>query len=93
MNGLGCKENQVLGLLFEQPLTVVYHPDVILISPAKFYLSQYSLYLYNNIFCIFSKRKKFQEAALNLYTWVERGTGRVRCLAQEHNMLMSLAMA
>ena len=33
---------------------------------------------------------KFAET--NLYTWVERGTVRVKCLAQEHNN-MSLARA
>ena len=31
-------------------------------------------------------------ASTHLYTWVERGTVRVKCLAQEHNM-MSLASA
>ena len=31
-------------------------------------------------------------AGTHLYTWVERGTVRVKCLAQEHNT-MSLARA
>ena len=31
-------------------------------------------------------------ASTHLYTWVERGTVRVKCLAQEHNT-MSLARA
>jgi len=31
-------------------------------------------------------------AGIHLYTWVERGTVRVKCLAQEHNT-MSLARA
>ena len=33
-----------------------------------------------------------QFAGTHLYTWVERGTVRVKCLAQEHNT-MSLARA
>ena len=68
MNGLGCKENQVLGLLFEQPLTVVYHPEVILISPAKFYLSQYSLYLYLIIFFVYFPKEKNSKKLHWIYT-------------------------
>ena len=31
------------------------------------------------------KKKKF--AGTHLYSWVERGTMRVKCLAQEHNTM------
>ena len=31
--------------------------------------------------------RRKQPQSTHLYTWVERGTARVKCLAQEHNIL------